>query len=49
MDVTFNIQNNLYPLAASNEAMKAEIAINIATGMLGAWTIAACWPRYRQG
>ncbi|MEZ5959683.1 MAG: hypothetical protein R3C30_04550 [Hyphomonadaceae bacterium] len=49
MDVTFNVQNNLYSLAATNDAMKAEIAINIATAMLGAWTIAACWPRYRQG
>ena len=49
MDVTFSIQNNLYPRAAGNEAMRSEIAINIATGMLGAWTIAACWPRYRQG
>ncbi|MBX3428070.1 MAG: hypothetical protein KF779_00655 [Hyphomonadaceae bacterium] len=45
MDATFNIQNDLYPLAATNDAMKAEIAINIATALLGAWTIAACWPR----
>lgn len=49
MDVTFNVQNNLYPLAAANDAMKAEIAINVATAALGAWTIAACWPRYREG
>lgn len=47
MDVTFNVQNGLYPLAASNDAMKAEIAINVATAILGVWTIAACWPRYK--
>jgi len=45
MDVTFNVQNGMYALAAANGAMKAEIAINIATALLGAWTIAACWPR----
>jgi hypothetical protein len=48
MDVTFNVQNELYALAATNDAMKAEIAINIATALLGAWTIAACWPRRSQ-
>jgi hypothetical protein len=45
MDVTFNVQNGLYPLAATNDAMKAEIGINIATALLGAWAIATCWPR----
>lgn len=49
MDVTFNVQNEMYALAGDNDAMKAEIAINIATGLLGACTIAACWPRQRAG
>lgn len=45
MDVTFNVENGLYPLAATNDAMKAEVAINLATAILGAVTILACWPR----
>lgn len=45
MDVTFNVENGLYPLAAANDAMKAEVAINVATAILGLWTILACWPR----
>lgn len=45
MDVTFNVQNGLDPLAARNDAMKAEIGINIATALLGVWAIATCWPR----
>ena len=45
MDVTFNVQNGMYALAATSDAMKAEIAINVATALLGVWTIAACWPR----
>lgn len=49
MDVTFNVQNGLYALAAESDAMKAEIAINVATALLGAWTIAACWPRRIAG
>ncbi|WP_395647170.1 hypothetical protein [Terricaulis sp.] len=45
MDVTFNVENGLYPLAATNDAMKAEVAINAATAVLGVWTILFCWPR----
>lgn len=45
MDVTFNVENGLYPLAATNDAMRAEVAINIATAILGVWTILFCWPR----
>ena len=45
MDVTFNIENGLYQLVATNDAMKAETAINAATAILGVWTILACWPR----
>lgn len=49
MDVTFNVQNGLYALAATSDAMKAEVAINVATGVLAVWTIAACWPRAGRG
>lgn len=47
MDVTFNLENGLYALAASNDAMKAEIAINASSALLGLWAILACWPRQR--
>ena len=49
MDVTFNVQNHMYALAGASDAMKAEIAINIATAVLAVWTIAACWPRRIAG
>lgn len=45
MDVTFNVENGLYALAASNDAMKAEIAINVTGGVLGIWTLVRAWPR----
>ncbi len=47
MDITFNAENGLYALAATSEAMKAEIAINVSSALLGIWTILACWPRSR--
>lgn len=47
MDITFNVENGLYALAATSEAMKAEVAINVSSGLLGIWTIFACWPRAR--
>lgn len=47
MDVTFNVGNGLYALLAESDAMKAELAINAGTGLLGAWSIWACWPRTR--
>jgi hypothetical protein len=49
MDITFNVENDLYALAGTNDAMKAEIAINVTSALLGVWTIFACWPRSRQG
>lgn len=45
MDVTFNVENGLYALAASSDAMKVEIAINVTGGVLGVWTILAGWRR----
>ena len=47
MDITFNVQNGMYALAAANDAMKAEIAINVTSAALGIWTLFACWPRNR--
>lgn len=49
MDITFNVENGLYALAATSEAMQAEIAINGSSALLGIWTILACWPRSRGG
>jgi hypothetical protein len=49
MDVTFNVENGLYAEAAANDAMKAEIVINVTSALLGAWTLLACWPRPKPG
>lgn len=43
MDVTFDVENGLYTLAAQNGAMKFELFINISSILLGAATIAASW------
>jgi hypothetical protein len=45
MDVTFDVENNMYALAAANDAMKFEIFINLTTLALGAWTILVSWQR----
>jgi hypothetical protein len=45
MDITFDVENAMYALAAANDAMKFEIFINVTTLILGAWTIAAAWRR----
>jgi hypothetical protein len=49
MDVTFNVENGLYAQAAANDAMKAEIVINVTSALLGAWVLIACWPRQKPG
>ena len=51
LDITFNVNNGLYAYAFSGPglAMKAEFVINVTSAILGAWTIAACWPRRRAG
>ncbi len=43
MDITFDVENGMYALAAGNDAMKFEIFINAATLALGLWTILAAW------
>jgi hypothetical protein len=45
MDITFDVENGMYALAATNDAMKFEVFINTSCVLLGAWTIAASWRR----
>jgi len=45
MDITFDFENGMYALAATNDAMKFEVFINATTLILGVWTILASWRR----
>jgi len=45
MDITFNIQNRLYPLVATSSQMKFEVVINVWTLGLGVALIVCLWPR----
>lgn len=45
MDVTFNIQNNLYRLIGTSGQMKFELIINLWTLGLGIALIVYFWPR----
>jgi hypothetical protein len=45
MDITFDVENGLYALASTKDAMKFEVFINVTTLILGAWTIMASWRR----
>jgi len=45
MDITFNIQNNLYRLAATSSQMKFEVFINLWTLGLGIALIVCLWSR----
>jgi hypothetical protein len=45
MDITFDVENGMYALASTNDAMKFEIFINATTLILGMWTILASWRR----
>ena len=45
MDITFNIQNNLYPLVATSSQMKFELLINVWTLALGVALIVCLSPR----
>lgn len=49
MDVTFDIENHLYPLAAHSEAMRSEIVINAWSLLIGLATIFASWRRAAAG
>ncbi len=45
MDITFDVENHLYPLAAHSDAMKFEIVINAWSLILGVVTVAVSWRR----
>lgn len=47
IDTTFNVENGMYALAATSDAVKFEIFINVTSAVLGAWTLIASWPRAR--
>ena len=44
MDITFNIQNGLYPLIALSNEMVLELVINVWTLVLGITLIVHLWP-----
>ena len=48
MDITFNVQNEMYALASTNDAMKFEVFINVTTALLGVLTLLASWPRSKS-
>lgn len=45
MDVTFNVQNNLYRLVGTSNQMKFEVFVNVWTLGFGIVIIALLWPR----
>ena len=45
MDITFDVENHLYPLAAHSDAMKFEIVINAWSLLLGIVAVASSWRR----
>ena len=45
MDITFDVENGMYAMAAANDAMKFEVFINVTTLVLGVWTILVSWRR----
>lgn len=44
MDITFNIQNNLYSIVTTSSQMKFEVFLNIWTLVLGIGLIIYVWP-----
>ena len=47
MDITFDVENGMYRLITTNDAMKFEVFINASCVVLGIWTLVACW-RWRE-
>ncbi len=45
MDITFNVENGLYPLARASNAMRFEMLINGWSLVLGVATVAVGWRR----
>jgi len=48
MDITFDVENGLYGMAATNTAMQFEILINAATVLLGIVTLGVSWAALRK-
>jgi hypothetical protein len=48
MDITFDVENGMYAMAAANDAMKFEAFINITTVLLGVVTLALSWRAIRH-
>ena len=47
MDITFDVENGMYALGRTNDAMKFEMFINITTVLLGLVTLAVSWAKLR--
>ena len=47
MDVTFDVENGMYAMAQTNDAMKFEVFINVTTVLLGVATLIVSWRRLR--
>ena len=45
MDITFDVENHMYQMAAANDAMKFEVFINVTCVILGLWTLIVSWRR----
>lgn len=45
MDITFDVENGMYAMAAANDAMKFEIFINVTCAILGVATLWISWRR----
>ena len=48
MDITFDVQNNLYPLVATNGNMQTELLINVFSVVLGVLALAYGLARLRR-
>lgn len=45
MDITFDLENDLYGLLSSSSSMQFELLINLWSLGLGVWTVIASWRR----
>ncbi len=45
MDITFNVENELYAMLATSDPMRFELTVNLWSLILGAVTILMCWRR----
>jgi len=43
MDITFDVENGMYTMASTSDAMKFEVFINISCLILGLWTLVVSW------